>query len=89
MKILDWLKDPWSIPCSEYCPYENEGGCSVCEKLGHKKPEKSCINCEDFLYFGSELKNDRYTCYPGICGLCKVDMGLIANPYRECIAEVD
>lgn len=87
MKFSEWLKDPWQVECYKYCPHSYDGGCSICEKLGNKKPEENCYNCRDFLDFGGELKDDRYTCYPGICGLCKKDMGLIANPYRECLAD--
>lgn len=85
MNYQEWLQDPWQVECHEYCPHKDDGGCVICEKLGNSKPEKNCYDCSYFLDFGGELKDDRYVCRPGICGLCKKDMGLIANPYWPCL----
>ena len=87
MDFETWKKDPWAVECSVYCPYigTGKGGCSICEKLGNKKPEKSCLNCDDYIDFEG-VEDYRYTCTP-VRGFCKKDKGLIARPYEECLAD--
>lgn len=81
-----WLKDPWQIKCSEYCPHKYDGGCGVCEKLGNKAPKINCYDCEHFIDFSGPNDDDRYSCIT-VYGFCKKDRGLIAYPYLGCLTK--